>query len=147
MNWLYNNKVIKEIKDFGKETPFGFVYITTHLPTGKQYIGKKSLYHNVRKKLGKKALAEYKGPGRKPKSIVERKESDWKTYHGSEATIQKLIKQGKQSEFTREILYLAPNKKLLTYEEVRLQFKYEVLKHPDEWFNGTILGTFYSSDF
>ena len=147
MSWLYENKEIKSIEDFGKKTPFGFVYITTYIPSGKQYIGKKSLFHNVRKKLSKKALTEYKGPGRKPKSIIEKKESDWKTYYGSELRIKKLIKEGKQKEFKREILYLAPNKKLLTYEETKLQFELEVLKHPDKWYNTNILGSFFTKDF
>ena len=62
--WLYENKVIEKIEDFPENT-FGFIYITTHIPSGISYIGKKSLYHNIKKKLTKKELAEQSGPGRK----------------------------------------------------------------------------------
>jgi hypothetical protein len=38
---------------------FGFIYMTTHNLSGISYIGKKSLYHNVKRKLTKKELAEH----------------------------------------------------------------------------------------
>ena len=53
MKWLYKNKEINEISDLPNNA-FGFVYQTTHLPTSKKYIGKKSLIYNLKKKLGKK---------------------------------------------------------------------------------------------
>ena len=56
MNWLYKNKEINEISDLPNNA-FGFVYQTTHLPTNKKYIGKKSLIYNLKKKLGKKEKA------------------------------------------------------------------------------------------
>ena len=43
--WLYNGKEINNLEDFGENPPFGFIYIVTHIPTGKKYIGKKQLYH------------------------------------------------------------------------------------------------------
>jgi hypothetical protein len=144
--WLYNEKVIENIEDFPQDT-FGFIYIVTHKPSGKSYIGKKVLYHNVKKKLTKKELAEQTGPGRKSATKVIVKESDWKTYYGSAKPILELIKDGKQEEFTREILQLVPNKKLLTYYECKFLFKYGVLEHPLEYFNDNILGKFYFKDF
>jgi len=53
--WLYNNTPINTIEDIPQDA-FGFIYITTHTPTGKRYLGKKSLYHTTTKKLGKKEL-------------------------------------------------------------------------------------------
>ena len=53
MKWLYKNKEINEISDLPNNA-FGFVYQTTHQPTGKKYIGKKSLIYNLKKRLGKK---------------------------------------------------------------------------------------------
>ena len=53
MKWLYKNKEINEISDLPNKA-FGFIYQTTHLPTNKKYIGKKSLMYNLKKKLGKK---------------------------------------------------------------------------------------------
>jgi serine/threonine protein kinase len=144
--WLYNKKVIEKIEDMPQGT-FGFIYIVKHKPTGKAYIGKKVLYHNVKKKLTKKEIAEQTGPGRKSATKVVVKESDWKTYYGSAKPIMELIKGGKQEEFTREILQLVPNKKLLTYYECKYLFINEVLEHPDKWMNDNVLGKFYTKDF
>ena len=119
--WLYKEKVINSIEDMPQDT-FDFIYIVTHKPSSKSYIGKKSLFHNIKKKLTKKELAEQTGPGRKSTTKVVAKESDWKTYYGSAKPILELIKDGKQQEFTREILQLVPNKKLLTYYECKYLF-------------------------
>ena len=144
--WLYKDKVIDSLEDFPEGT-YGFVYITTHNPSGTSYIGKKSLFHNIKKKLTKKELAEQTGPGRKSTSKVVQKESDWKTYYGSAKPIVELIKDGKHSEFTREILQLVNSKKLLTYYECKYLFKYGVLENPIEYFNDNILGKFFTKDF
>ena len=143
---LLTKKFYNSIEDFPEDT-FGFIYVVKHIPTGKSYIGKKVLYHNVKKKLTKKELAEQTGPGRKSATRVVVKESDWKTYYGSAKPIMELIKGGKQEEFTREILQLVPNKKLLTYYECKYLFEYGVLEHPEGYFNDNILGKFFSKDF
>ena len=144
--WKYKDKIIEKIEDF-EPNIFGFIYIVTHQPSGKSYIGKKVLYHNVKKKLTKTELAEYKGPGRKPTTKIITKESDWKTYYGSEENIKQLIKEGKQQEFTREILQLVSNKKLLSYYETKYLFTHGVLEHPDKYFNSNIQGKFFTKDF
>jgi len=143
---LRTKKYFSSLEDFPQDT-FGFVYIVTHRPTGVAYIGKKVLYHNVKKKLTKKELAEQTGPGRKSATRVVVKESDWKTYYGSAKPILELIKGGKQEEFTREILQLVPNKKLLTYYECKYLFEYSVLENPKGYFNDNILGKFFTKDF
>lgn len=145
--WLYNNTVINNIEEFGPNA-YGFIYITTHKPSGISYIGKKSLYHNIKKKLTKKELAEQPVTrGRKLTTKTTQKESDWKTYYGSAKPILEMLKEGKHDEFTREILQIVPNKKLLTYYECKYLFKYSVLEYPLEYFNDNILGKFYSKDF
>lgn len=144
--WLYNEQVIEKIEDMPQET-FGFIYITTHNSSGISYIGKKSLYHNVRRKLTKKELAEHTGRGRKPTTEVVQKESDWKTYYGSAKPILALLKEGKREEFTREIIQFVHNKKLLTYYECKYLFKYGVLENPDKWMNDNIQGRFFTKDF
>ena len=146
MNWLYNGNIIEDISQFPENT-YGFVYIITHTPTNRSYIGKKVLYHNKKTKLGKKEIATQTGPGRKPTTKIVTKESDWKTYYGSEIEIKKLLAEGKHNEFERVILKLVDNKKLLTYFEVKHQFIYGVLEHPNDWFNNNILGKFFSKDF
>jgi hypothetical protein len=144
--WLHKGKVINSIEDMPQGT-FGFIYITTHKPSGVSYIGKKSLYHNVKRKLTKKELAEQTGRGRKPTTQVVQKESDWKTYYGSTKQIVELIKGGKQEDFTREILQFVFNKKLLTYHECKYLFSYGVLEQPQKYFNDNILGKFFTKDF
>ena len=144
-----NEEVIKEynsIEDFPEGT-YGFIYIITHIPTEKAYIGKKALQHNLTKKLTKKELAEQSGPGRKSTSKKVQKESDWKTYHGSAKPIIEMIKAGKEDEFTREILILTPNKKLSTYYESKVLFTLGVLENPDYYFNDNIQGRFFTKDF
>ena len=146
-NWLYENKEINIIEDFPEGT-FGFIYITTHKLTNTSYLGKKSLYHTLNKKLGKKELAEQpitRGRAKTTKQIV--KESDWKTYYGSAKPILELIKQGKQSDFDRKILHIVDNKKLLTYYECKYLFTHGVLENPDNWINDNIQGRFFRKDF
>jgi hypothetical protein len=149
-NWFYNNSegVLKEytnIENFPVGT-FGFIYKVTHIPSNMSYIGKKSLYHNIKRKLTKKELAEQTGRGRKSTTQTTQKESDWKTYFGSAKPILELVKEGKQKEFTREILQFAPNKKLLTYLENKFLFINEVLEYPDKWMNDNIQGRFFRKD-
>jgi len=146
-NWFYKGNKIQELTDF-PEGSFGFIYITVHLPTGKSYLGKKSLYHTSKKKLTKKELAEQpitRGRAKTTKQIV--KESDWKTYYGSAKPILELIKQGKQSDFDRKILHIVDNKKLLTYYECKYLFIHGVLENPDDWINDNIQGRFFRKDF
>jgi hypothetical protein len=143
--WLYNNEVVETIEDIPANT-FGFIYITTHIPSGISYIGKKSLYHNVKRKLTKKELAEQTGRGRKSTTETIQKESDWKTYYGSEDFIKQRIKEKKQDEFKREIIHFVENKKMLTYFECKYQFIYGVLEN-ENYLNSNILGKFYSKDF
>ena len=144
--WLYQNKEIHSLEDLPQDT-YGFIYISIHQPTGKSYIGKKSLFHNVKKKLTKKQLVEQTGRGRKPTTEIVQKESDWKTYYGSAKPILDLLKEGKQEEFTREILQLVPNKKLLTYYECKYLFMLGVIEKQDGYFNDNILGKFFRKDF
>ena len=145
--WLYKEQVIEKIEDMPQGT-FGFIYMTTHNSSGISYIGKKSLYHNVKRKLTKKELADMPVTrGRKVTTEVIQKESDWKTYYGSTKQIVELIKGGKQEDFTREIIQFVFNKKLLTYYECKYLFKYGVLEHPLEYFNDNILGKFFTKDF
>ena len=145
-NWLYKDKRMECLEDFPEGT-YGFIYITIHEPSGKSYLGKKVLYHNVKKKLTKKELAEQTGRGRKPTTVTTQKESDWKTYYGSSKPILELIKQGKQKDFSRKILYMVNNKKLLTYYECKYLFQLGVLENSDEWINDNILGKFFRKDF
>ena len=145
--WLYQNKEVLSLKDFPPQT-FGFVYRVIHKPTGKIYIGKKVFQFTRKAKLTKKDLAVYEGEkGRKPSYKHVISESDWTTYYGSNKEIVAMLKEGKHDEFKREILHLAPSKKLLTYHETKYLFVYSVLEKPEEFFNDNILGKFFRKDF
>lgn len=151
--WLYKENPITSIEDMPDGT-YGFIYQVTHTPTGKKYIGKKVLYFERNKKLGKKELEilkeERKQKGLRGKTPTKKKvitESDWKTYYGSQKEILELVKQGKTEDFTREILQYVPNKKQLTYFECKLLFKKEVLESDNLYINDNILGKFFRKDF
>ena len=141
MNWLYKGSEINEISDLPNNA-FGFVYQTTHLPTNKKYIGKKSLMYNLKKKLGKKEKALWEGKGRPPIYKRVLKESDWKTYYGSHI----FIKESNKEDLERKILQVAFHKKELTYLECKYQFIFEVLEDK-KYINDNILGKFYDRDF
>ena len=150
--WLYKKQKIDSIDDMPKDT-YGFIYEVTHTKTNQKYIGKKVLYFERNKRLGKRALAALKEErakkGMKGRTPLKQKvitESDWKTYYGSHKDILKLIKEGKQGEFTKEILHYVPNKKQLTYFECKYLFINEVLEHND-YINDNILAKFYRKDF
>lgn len=128
------------------EGTYGYVYQTTHLPTGKKYIGKKSLIYNQKKKIGKRELALWEGKGRPPVYKMVQKESDWKKYYGSHEFIKTSIKEGKQDEFQREILQLAFSKKELTYLENKWLFSKAVLETED-YLNDNIEGRYFKRDF
>ena len=147
MNWLYKGEEMTSIEDFSPST-FGFVYRVIHIPSGKTYIGKKVLKFTRKAKLTKKDLALYEGTkGRKPSYKQVVKESDWKTYWGSNKVLLNLLENEPIENFKREILTLAPTKKLLTYEETKALFVYSVLENPHEYFNDNILGKFFTKDF
>ena len=139
--WYYQNKLINEIIDLPKGA-FGFIYQTTHIPTGKKYIGKKSLIYNLKKKLGKKEKALWEGKGSPPVYKRVLKESDWKKYYGSHS----FIKEANEEDLKREIIHIAYHKKELTYLECKYQFTLGVLESRS-YLNDNILGKFFDKDF
>jgi hypothetical protein len=54
-SWTYEGRLVTQIEDMPKGT-YGFIYETRHIPSGKKYLGKKVLYFERNKRLGKKAL-------------------------------------------------------------------------------------------
>ena len=147
INWTYQQKEMLNISDFPDET-YGFVYRIIHIPSKKSYIGKKILQNTSKVKLGKKELAEYAGVvGRRPSYKLAVKESNWKSYWGSNKYLKELYEAESKDNFERQILKCASTKKLLTYYEVKFQMVYQVLEKPDEFFNDNILGKFFTKDF
>ena len=146
MSWTYKSNEMVDISQFPNNT-YGFVYLVTHKPTGKAYIGRKILQFTKKVKLGKKELASLAGVvGRRPSYKLAVKESDWKTYYGSQKEIKQLLLEGKKDEFERAILKCTSTKKALTYFEIKYQMVYQVLEKPDKFFNDNILGKFFTKD-
>ena len=85
--------------------------------------------------------------GRKPTHKRISKESDWKTYYGSNKHLKEVMGKEPIENFERNIIKLASNKKLLTYYETQYQFVYQVLEHPEKFYNDNILGKFFTKDF
>ena len=149
-NWLWEgNEVTEEVIP---EDAVGFVYLIEHIPTGKYYIGKKSLESVRNVKIGVRELARIKEErklagirGSLPKKKKVRKSSDWEKYYSSNEWINEQVKEGKQEEFKREIIQFCNSKKSLSYYEVYWMFKYDVLSDENS-LNGNILGKFYSKD-
>jgi len=134
MIWYFKNKKIENIEQFPKDC-FGFIYEVQHIESGKKYIGKKQLMSN-------RTLPPLKGQKRKRKVV---KESDWKTYYGSQKEIKELVKENQGKGFHREILQFCFTKKQLTYYELKWQFAKGVLEN-DEYLNDNLLGKFFKKD-
>jgi hypothetical protein len=121
--WLYNN-ISEEFKLDDAEGYFGFVYLITHNPTGRKYIGKKF--------FTKAGTRQIKG---KKKKI--RKTSDWETYWGSNVELQaEVIKNGAE-QYTREILHLCKTRSACSYWETWEIFNRHALLH-EHFFNGWV---------
>jgi hypothetical protein len=133
MNWLYEGNIVTE-----EDVPVGavgFVYKIIHTPTGRYYIGKKSL-------TSTRKLAPLKGQKRK-RTVT--KSSDWEKYYSSNDWIKEQVKEGKTEEFSREIIQYCFSKKSLTYYEIYWQFHYNVLAD-DNAINENLMGKFYRRD-
>lgn len=131
--WIYENKEVQEIP----EGCFGFVYLITNKITGRKYIGKKQFNSYRSKKV--------KDKKRRKRYILE---SDWKDYWGSCEELLEDIKELGEDNFSREILRLCKTKRDLTYSEVELQIKADVLTALDEkgnrlYYNSNIMSRWF----
>jgi hypothetical protein len=118
--WLYNNAPLEEIP----ENAYGYVYLITNLTNGRKYIGKK-LFWFRRTKVVK---------GKKKRLKVE---SDWKDYWSSSDELKADIEKLGINNFSREILYICPNKGLCNYLEAKEQMVRCVLE-TDQYYNSQI---------
>ena len=153
--WSYQGRVITSISDMPVGT-YGFIYEVIYKPTDTRYIGKKVLYFERNKRLGKKALnalmeerAEKGVRGRVPLKQKVVSESDWVSYFGSQKEILTLSKEDNAGEnWEKRILQFVPNKKLLTYYETKYLFSNGILEDKDSsHINDNILGKFFRKDF
>jgi hypothetical protein len=120
--WTYNGEPVFE----PPEGAFGFVYLITNILTGRKYIGKKVFYNRVKK-------PPLKGKTRKRVSV---KQSDWRTYYGSNKELNEDVAKHGNMNFRRVILQTCKSKGECSYYEAKLQFDNQVLESYDyynEW--------------
>lgn len=126
MTWKYNHQDFIEAPK-GME---GFVYLITNIENNKKYIGKKHFWTRQKdKKTGRR----------------KKQESDWQNYFGSCDELKEDIKTLGKDKFLREILYLCPHKKSMSFYETMEQFKRDVILKED-YYNTNVEGKFFSSE-
>ena len=140
MSWIHKGKQFSD--SMIPEGGVGFIYIMTAVINGKSvaYIGKKNFFANIKKPLGKKALAM--STDKRLKKYTRVIKPDYMNYYSSNKTLKDAHKAG--VTIKREILMICYSGMELTYQEVKHQFKYEVLEK-DEYLNANILGRFYKT--
>ena len=121
--WYYYNTAAEFNLD-DTEGYFGFVYLITHNPTGRKYIGKKF--------FTKAATRQIKG---KKKKI--RKTSDWETYWGSNIELQAEVTKNGEEQYTREILHLCKSRSECSYWETFEIFSRQALLS-DSYYNSWV---------
>jgi hypothetical protein len=136
--WTYKGKVFSEMDI--PEGAIGFIYSMTAIIDGKSvaYIGKKNFFANIKRPLGKRALAVT--TDKRLKKYIRVIKPDFLNYYSSNAILKKAHKEG--VHIKREIIKICYSGLELTYQETKHQFVYEVLEK-EEFLNGNILGRFY----
>lgn len=116
--WLYNDKPVdeSELEDY-----IGFVYVIENNIDDRRYIGKKLFKFRRTKKV----------KGRKKKILID---SDWKSYWGSNKSLQEDVKELGENSFQRQILRLCTSRGEMNYYEAKYQFELGVLES-DRWYN------------
>jgi len=140
MSWIFQGKEFDELSI--PEGGVGFIYMMTAIIDGRSvaYIGKKNFFANIKKKMGKKALAM--STDKRLKKYTRELKPDFMRYYSS----NKILKDAHKAEvqIKREILRICYSATELTYQEVKHQFQYEVLER-EEFLNANILGRFFRS--
>lgn len=140
--WKYKGKKVESLEDL-PENAHGFVYLIRNMVTDRFYVGKKNLLSVTNKPLTKKELSEITDK-RKSKKKQVIKESNWKSYYGSNKELLADIKEYGQDKFERTILKVCFSKKELTYYEIHQQCVYNVLITNS--YNDNVLGKFFRKD-
>ena len=140
MSWIYQGKEFNELCI--PEHGIGFIYSMTAIIDGKSvaYIGKKNFFANIKKPLGKKALALT--TDKRLKKYTRELKPDFMNYYSSNITLKEAHKAGVMIK--REILRICYSQTELTYQEAKALFIEEVLEN-DMYLNQNILGKFYKT--
>jgi hypothetical protein len=103
MTWFYHNTT-EQFKEEDIQDHLGFVYLITHIPTGRKYVGKKFFTKAKTKQV----------KGKKKKIRVS---SDWETYWSSSEELKAEVKTNGEEQYTREILHLCKTRSACSYLE------------------------------
>lgn len=103
MTWYLHNTAQEFTEDMIGDA-FGMVYLITHTPTSKKYVGKKFFTKAKTRQV----------KGKKKRSRVA---SDWVTYWGSNKELQEEVKKNGEEQYTREILHLCKSRSECSYYE------------------------------
>ena len=120
--WIYNNEILNEVP----AGAYGFVYLIENHNTGKLYVGKKFFW----------SVRRIKQKDKKNRKVVK-KESDWRTYYGSNAELKADLESHGYDNVDRTILHLGAAKGELAYLETKEQFDRNVLLN-ESYYNSWI---------
>lgn len=154
--WTRDKRKITSVDQTPKGA-IGFIYCINDLTAGKSYIGKKNLFHwkvvGIKKynelKIQGAEVARHKNKNKSKKGspvwvYKARLESDWLMYNGSNKELLEAIEAGHTIE--KEIWDFGFCDKELTFLELEAQIQMGVLREPDKFYNGNILGKFFPQD-
>jgi len=138
MSWIYQGKKFTETNI--PENGIGFIYHMSVILNGNTYayIGKKNFFSNVKKKLGKKALALV--TDKRLKKYTKEQKANFENYYSSNQQLKEAHKAG--ITIKREILLICYSATELTYQECRYLFCNDCIID-DKYLNSNILGKFY----
>jgi Putative endonuclease segE, GIY-YIG domain len=127
MTWYYKGNELTDEMIPAKAA--GFIYIITHSPTSRRYIGRKLLTKAHRRQKNNKI-------------IRTRVESDWREYWSSSPEVKQLVEQEGTDNFVREILMFADTKGQLNYLEEKFLYCVGALES-EHWLNSNIRSKMY----
>lgn len=127
MTWYYKGTVLED--EMIPDKTAGFIYLITHTPTSRRYIGRKLLTKIHRRQKNKKI-------------IRSRVESDWREYWSSSPEIARMIEEEGTDNFVREVLVFAQSKGQLNYLEEKFLYSVGVLES-ESWINSNIRSKMY----
>jgi hypothetical protein len=138
MSWIY--KGVEFTQTNIPEGAIGFIYHMSVILNGHTYayIGKKNFFANIKKPMGKKALAM--STDKRLKKYTRELKPNFENYYSSNQQLKEAHKAG--CVIKREILVICYSAMELTYQECRYLFCNDCIID-DKYLNSNILGKFY----
>ena len=110
--WYFEGKPLED--DRIPKDAIAFLYMITHLESGKWYIGRKNLYRKVTKNVKQK-----NGTVKKKRELAP---SDWKDYWSSSDYLKEFVAEEGEDKFRREILIFVETASATIYGEEALLY-------------------------